>query len=61
MTGQSAESSSQLSPRVTGRTVVSEPSRTIQVERVRVSDEQKSSVASAIRAGRHGERDSPTR
>jgi hypothetical protein len=38
--------------RVARRDVVSAPSRTIQVERVRVSEAQKSAVASAIREGR---------
>jgi hypothetical protein len=38
--------------RVEGRDIVSAPSRTIQVERVRVSELQRSSVASAFRAGR---------
>jgi hypothetical protein len=37
---------------VTDRDVVSEPNRVIQVERVRVSREQQSSVTSAIRTGR---------
>jgi len=40
------------SPRVADRTVVSEPNRVIQVERVTVSREQQSSVAAAIRTGR---------
>jgi hypothetical protein len=40
------------SPRVEGRDIVSAPGRTIQVERVRVSDLQRSSIASAFRAGR---------
>jgi hypothetical protein len=39
-------------PRVTNRDIVSQPQRVIQVERVRVSDEQQSSVANAIRLGR---------
>jgi hypothetical protein len=38
--------------RVEGRDIVSAPARTIQVERVRVSDLQRSSMASAFRAGR---------
>jgi hypothetical protein len=38
--------------RVEGRDIVSAPGRTIQVERVRVSDLQRSSIASAFRAGR---------
>jgi hypothetical protein len=37
---------------VTSRDVVSAPSRVIQVERVRVSDAQRSSVTVAIRTGR---------
>ena len=37
---------------VTSRNVVSAPARVIQVERVKVSDEHRSSVASAIRTGR---------
>jgi hypothetical protein len=48
----SVSSEKQSSTHVTGRKVVSEPLRVIQVERVRVSDEQRSSVASAIRSGR---------
>ena len=44
-----AEKSSTL---VTGRNTVTDPRRVIQVERVRISDEQRSSVASAIRTGR---------
>jgi hypothetical protein len=52
---RSADPSGESKTRVTGRTVVSEPSRVIRVEQVRVSDEQKSSVASAIRAGRCGD------
>jgi hypothetical protein len=40
------------SSRVEGRDIVSAPGRTIQVERVRVSDLQRSSIASAFRAGR---------
>jgi hypothetical protein len=38
--------------RVANRTVVSQPDRVIQIERVTVSREQQSSVAAAIRAGR---------
>jgi hypothetical protein len=38
--------------RVTDRHVVSAPDRVIQVERVRVSPEQQSSVTAAIRTGR---------
>jgi hypothetical protein len=41
-----------VSLRVEGRDIVSVPGRTIQVERVRVSDFQRSSIASAFRAGR---------
>jgi len=37
---------------VASRNVVSEPTRVIQVERVKVSDEHRTSVASAIRTGR---------
>ena len=40
------------SSRVADRTVVSQPNRVIQVERVTVSREQQSSVAAAIRTGR---------
>jgi hypothetical protein len=42
----------QSSTRVTSRNVVSAPTKTIQVEQVRVSEKQSSSVTSAIRAGR---------
>jgi hypothetical protein len=38
--------------RVTNRDIVSKPQRVIEVERVRVSEEQRSSVANAIRSGR---------
>jgi hypothetical protein len=38
--------------RVAHRDVVSAPSRTIQVERLRLSEAQQSAVASAIREGR---------
>jgi hypothetical protein len=47
--GDVSESSS---TRVEGRNIVSAPARAIQVERLRVSDSQRSSVASAFRAGR---------
>ncbi len=40
------------STRVADRRIVSEPNRVIQVERVCVSQEQRSSVATAIRTGR---------
>jgi len=40
------------STRVAGRRVESEPFRVIQVERISISEEQRSSVASAIREGR---------
>jgi hypothetical protein len=40
------------STRVEERNIISAPAKTIQVERVRVSDLQRSSVASAFRAGR---------
>jgi hypothetical protein len=40
------------STRVTSRHVVSAPTHTIQVERVSISEAQKSSVTSAIREGR---------
>jgi len=40
------------STRISERRVVSEPLRVILVERVRVSEEQRSSVTSAIRSGR---------
>ena len=42
----------QAASSVASRQVVSEPTRVIQVERVKVSDEHRSSVASAIRTGR---------
>jgi hypothetical protein len=37
---------------VAERRIISEPGRTIQVERVRISEAQRSSMASAIRTGR---------
>ena len=40
------------STRITERRVESEPLRVIQVERITISEEQRSSVASAIREGR---------
>ena len=39
-------------PRVTERTIVSEPNRVIQVERVTVSVQQSTAVSAAIRTGR---------
>ena len=39
-------------PRVAERRIISEPGRTIQVERVRISEAQRSSMASALRTGR---------
>jgi len=42
----------QSSTRVADRNIITEPTRTIQVERVSISEEQKSSVTSALRAGR---------
>jgi hypothetical protein len=41
------------SPRVESRVTLTSPSRTIRVQQVRISEQQKSSVASAIRAGRN--------
>lgn len=41
------------SPRVESRVTLTSPSRTIRVQQVRISEHQKSSVASAIRAGRN--------
>jgi len=41
-----------VSARIESRAVVSEPTRVIQVEHVRISQFQKSAVASALRAGR---------
>jgi len=41
----------QSSTRVADRNIITEPTRTIQVERVSISEEQKSSVTSALRAG----------
>jgi hypothetical protein len=49
---QAAATHSESFTRVADRHVVSEPDRVIQVERVRVSQEQQTSVNSAIRAGR---------
>ncbi len=50
--------SATASTRVEERNIVSAPARAIEVERVRVSDSQRSSVASAFRAGRAaGDRD----
>ena len=46
------------SRRVADRSVVSQPNRVIQVERVSVSREQQSSVAAAIRTGRESVRTS---
>jgi hypothetical protein len=52
-TNQNSPSRSEpVSPRVEGRHIVSAPARAIEVERVRVSDTQRSSVASAFRTGR---------
>jgi hypothetical protein len=39
-------------PRVESRVTVSAPTRTIQVQQVRISEHHRSSVALAIRAGR---------
>ena len=39
-------------PRVAERRIISQPGRTIQVERVRISEAQHSSMASALRTGR---------
>jgi hypothetical protein len=44
------------SARVADRTVVSEPNRVIQVERVTVSRDQQSAVTAAIRTGRSSKR-----
>jgi len=44
--------SSQSSTRVTRRDVVSAPADTIQVERISISEAQKSAMTSAIREGR---------
>ncbi len=49
---ETAEPSQASSTRVAGREVVSPPAKTIQVERIRISERQRSSVAAAIRAGR---------
>lgn len=38
--------------RVESRDIVSAPNKVIQIERVRVSEQQKSSVTSAIRTGK---------
>ncbi len=38
--------------RVVGRRVVSAPGRTIQIERVQISEQQRSSVSFALRTGR---------
>ena len=38
--------------RIVRRDIVSSPARVIQIERLRISDEQRSSVGSALRAGR---------
>jgi hypothetical protein len=50
--------SSRSSTRVADRNVITESTRTIQVERVRISEEQRSSVSSALRAGREAARES---
>jgi len=46
------QTTSPSSSRIESRSTVSPPDRVIQVEQVRISELQKSSIASAIRAGR---------
>jgi hypothetical protein len=46
---ETAEPGQASATRVAGREVVSPPAKTIQVERIRISERQRSSVAAAIR------------